>query len=279
MNFEQFLADFETAKARNEAFVVITLVNAKGSAPQEIGARMIVNFKGYFAGTIGGGKLEFTAIQQAKDYLLKKIKLPQFTHWNLQTDLKMSCGGEVSLFYEIHNPEVNWKIVIFGAGHVAQELICVLLRLECQITCYDTRPEWIEKLPKNKKLTSELVASLPEEIKNISNDCFVVLATMGHASDFPVLEAALKTKSFQYLGVLGSEVKAKKMRQQLKESFFSTEQMNSYFCPTGENIGNNTPAEIAISICAQLLKYRDLNQSGFSGEKSNSVDPTIRNDF
>ncbi len=257
MSFEKFLSDFNMAMHQARPFVVITLVNIKASAPQEVGARMIVTQKGYFSGTIGGGKLEMAATQKAQEYLISKQSGSHFVEWNLQTDIKMSCGGAVSLFFEIHNPETSWNVVIFGAGHVAQELVRVLLRLECQIKCIDTREEWLAKLPRDSKLHAELALDFNQSVSQLNNESFVVLATMGHATDVPILEEILNTKSFSYVGVLGSDLKAKKIRKHLEENNFSLEKINSYYCPIGEDLGNNTPAEIAISVTSQLLKVRD----------------------
>ncbi len=260
MNFEVFLADFKRAKTNGRAFVVVTMVNSRGSTPQEVGARMIVNGDGYFSGTIGGGKLEMVAILKAQECLAQKQKTPLFAEWNLQTDLKMSCGGLVCLFFEIYNPETIWKIVIFGAGHVSQELVRVLLRLDCQIQCLDSRSEWLAKLPQDPRLRMELVEHLPDYVYKLSEDSFLVLATMGHATDLPILEEVLKTKNFQYVGVLGSDLKALKMRKYLLNLGLTVKKTESFFCPIGENIGNNTPAEIAISVTAQLLKIRGLGR-------------------
>ncbi len=257
MNYEKFLSDFKLAQDTGDPFVVVTLVNTKGSAPGEIGARMIVIPKGYFSGTVGGGKLELAATDCAQEYLASKARGSYFKEWNLQTDIKMSCGGAVGLFFEIHNPATSWKVVIFGAGHVSQELIRVLLRLECSIQCFDTRPEWIEKLPRDQKLKSHVVSDLPKQVAGLDTSCFVVCATMGHATDLPVLEEILNTKLFSYVGVLGSDLKAIKMRKSLSESGIPQEKLESFYCPMGESIGNNTPAEIAISVTAQLLKVRE----------------------
>ncbi len=261
MNFEAFLSEFKAAQGSGRPFVVVTLVDCQGSAPQEVGARMIVNDLGYLSGTVGGGKLEKASIEKAQQLLTDKVMQPQFQKWNLQSDLKMSCGGVVSLFFEMHNPLGLWKVVIFGAGHVSQELIRVLLRLECQIICIDPRLEWLAKLPKDAKLQIENCQDMPERARNIAKESFVVLATMGHSTDFPILRELLLSQSYSYIGVLGSDVKAQKMRQELKNECISDQKINSFFCPIGEFIGDNTPAEIAISISAQLLKIRDLKNS------------------
>ncbi len=244
------------AQGLGAPFVVVTLVYTKGSAPQEVGARLIVCEDGYFAGTIGGGKLEMACIEKAQSYLKSNARGSHFHDWNLQTDIKMSCGGAVGLFFEIHNPKTLWNIVVFGAGHVSQELVRVLLRLECKIKCFDSRDEWLNKLPQDPKLQTQKIQDLPLAVENLDSSSFVVCATMGHATDLPILEKLLSHKQFSYVGVLGSELKAKKMRQSLLEVGLPQAKLDTFFCPIGEAFGNNTPQEIAISITAQLIKVR-----------------------
>ena len=258
MNFENFLADFEKAQKTERSFVVVTFIKSQGSAPQEAGSRLIVSEDGYFAGTIGGGKLEKAAIDQAVQRLQNHLSEPAFVEWNLQTDLGMSCGGVVSLFFEFHGPKHQWQIVVFGAGHVSQELVRVLLRLECNLICIDPRPEWIEKLPKSSRLITICSEKMADEVTKLSSESFVVVSTMGHSTDLPILEVVLKEKNFPYVGAIGSDVKALKLRQNLRDRQVPADRVNSFFCPIGESVGNNTPAEIALSIAVQLLKQRHV---------------------
>ncbi len=257
MNFEDFLIDFKRVQESHKNFVVVTFVNQQGSAPQEMGTRMIVTSEGYFSGTVGGGKLEKAAIEKALEYIRLQKSASYFHEWNLQKDLGMSCGGTVSLFFEAHNLEKNWNIVIFGAGHVAQALVRVLLDLECHLTCIDHRPEWLKRLPADSKLQTICQADMRDSVDNLGPDDFVVVVTMGHATDLPILAKILERKKVPYLGVIGSDVKAAKLRKGLLELNLSQEKVNSFFCPMGEPIGNNTPAEISISIAAQLMRVRD----------------------
>jgi xanthine dehydrogenase accessory factor len=257
MNFEDFLIDFKRVQETHKNFAVVTFVHHRGSAPQETGTRMIVTSEGYFSGTVGGGKLEKAAIEKAMEYIRLQKSTSYFHEWNLQKDLGMSCGGTVSLFFETHNLQRNWNIVIFGAGHVAQELVRVLLRLECHLTCIDSRPEWLERLPADQKLQIKCLSQMQDYVPSLERDDFVVIVTMGHSTDLPIMAELLKSKQVPYLGVIGSDVKAIKLRKGLLELNLSEEKVNSFFCPMGEPIGNNTPAEISISIAAQLLRVRD----------------------
>lgn len=258
MNLDCIFPEIEKLKESSENFVIVTIVNALGSIPQEIGAKLLVTEQGYYFGTIGGGKLENAAIEKAKQYLKSKISKSYFQDWNLQTDIGMSCGGRVSLFFEVICQKKNWNIVVFGAGHVSQELVHVLLRLDCQVTCIDHRKEWTQKLPIDRKLKIVNPSQMENFVGSIEPFSFVVIATMGHSTDLPILKNILSSDlNLSYLGVIGSVVKAKKIKNELSFLDYQQTQIQNIFCPIGEKIGNNTPPEIAISIVAQLLKTKD----------------------
>ena len=259
MNFEKFIDDFNSAKNANLDFVVVTLVDFKGSVPQIVGARLIVNSNGYFSGTVGGGKLENAAIVKAKSLLnISNMTSTELVTWNLQTDLGMSCGGAVQLFFEVHKKSISWNITVFGAGHVSQELVRLLLRLDCSITCIDSRQEWLSKLPADQKLKTVLKNPMEDYVNEIAEHSFIVCATMGHSTDFPILKKVLEdSKDFPYVGAIGSDLKALKIKKELIEINIDKNKINQLNCPMGEPFGNNTPPEIAISIISQLLKVRD----------------------
>jgi len=255
-NFESFIEAWKERKDSGQAFVTVTLVNSRGSAPQDQGARMITDGTSVLFGTVGGGKVEAKAIELSKDLLSDNDK--QKTHhvlWNLQRDVGMTCGGEVSLFFEVENVNEIWDITVFGAGHVSQELCRVLERLNCKLTCVDNRKEWLEKLPSS--INTIHLTEPKEHVKNLSDQSFTVLMTMGHSTDAPILAEILNTKELPYVGVIGSDSKARLLKDEMKKADVPNEKINTFVCPIGEKIGDNSPAEIALSIAAQLLKVKD----------------------
>jgi xanthine dehydrogenase accessory factor len=240
--------------------VSITQVHTLGSAPQNIGAKMIVGTQDRLWGTIGGGKIENHCIAHAQQ-LLRQHQSHDYQVWNLQTDIGMTCGGVSHFFFEAHHSQ-PWTVAVFGAGHVAQALIPILCTLPCQVLCFDSRADWIDRLPRHPRLTTNLSATLSEDAKNLPHHAFVLSITMGHAHDVPVLDALLHIQSedpeaFPYMGVIGSAAKAGAIRRDLKKRGHSAEALASLICPVGLPLGSNLPAEIAISISAQLLQYRD----------------------
>jgi xanthine dehydrogenase accessory factor len=242
---------------QNEDYVVITLIDYKGSVPQALGAKALVNSKGLLDGTVGGGKVEAKAILHAQELLKdKSTKICHVLEWNLTRDVGMTCGGVVNFLFEIHRPKA-WNIVVFGAGHVAQELVPMLTRLECAVTCIDQRQDWLDRLKDRPNLTKIQAEKLDEQVQNYNSDAYFVLMTQGHATDLPVLAAILKQHNPRYVGVIGSDTKALKLRTGLKEMDFSQDKIQSFHCPIGLKLGNSTPIEISHSVVAQLLQVRD----------------------
>jgi xanthine dehydrogenase accessory factor len=92
----------------------------------------------------------------------------------------------------------------------------------------------------------------------------VLLMTMGHATDQPILVEILKTRAadFPYVGVIGSEAKAGALRRGVLAAGVPEELLGRYRCPIGLAIGTNDPAEIAVSIAGQLLEARDRLAEG-----------------
>ena len=242
---------------KNEDYVVVTLIDYKGSVPQALGAKAIVTVSGLYDGTVGGGKVEAKAIRQAQEMLaLKDAKACLVLEWNLTRDVGMTCGGVVQFLFEIHRPQA-WNIVVFGAGHVAQELVPMLTKLDCAVTCIDQRQDWLDKIANSDNLKKIQSDKLEDQVKNYNSDCYFVLMTQGHATDLPVLSEILKIHNPRYVGVIGSNTKALTLRTNLKNLDFSQEKIQSFHCPIGLKLGNSTPIEISHSVIAQLLQVRD----------------------
>ncbi len=255
MTFFEKLSELYEAQV---PFVSVTVVDVIGSAPQNRGAKMLVTERGLYFGTVGGGKLEKKAIEEA--HRLLKEEHPQqnvhFVQWSLPRDVGMTCGGGVKLFFETYRVNA-WKIVIFGAGHVANALIHLLLNLDCQITCIDPRKEWLDKLPDSRKLSRVLSTDMPSEVAGLDEHSFVILMSMGHTTDKPILLEILRTRAFPYLGVIGSKAKAARLKKDVIAAGLPEESCRAYHCPIGLDIGTNHPWEIAVSVAAQLIQERD----------------------
>ncbi|MGF1449330.1 MAG: xanthine dehydrogenase accessory protein XdhC [Opitutales bacterium] len=237
--------------------VLVTLVEGTGSVPQKPGARLVVGLEGYLAGTVGGGKVEAAAIRHAGE-LLHSDQPGQvdLVHWNLNRDLGMTCGGAVRLFFEPLNCK-PWTVAVFGAGHVAQCVVRSLLRLQCQVRCFDPREDWLQRLPASDKLQAQRTDELALQVAGLPEGTFIVSMTQGHSHDRPILQEALASERFPYVGVIGSHSKAQVLRRELVEHGLDATAAKRLRCPIGLALGSSDPEEIAISVTAELLQVRD----------------------
>ena len=252
-----FFESLSELMASGTPLVTVTVVDTMGSVPQDRGAKMIVTSAGLHSGTVGGGKVETKAIGEAQKMLRGEIaEKTQFVSWNLNKDVGMTCGGVVKLYFEAFNLS-RWNIVVFGAGHIAQALTSILVNLDCNVTCIDPRQEWLDKLPQSPKLKAILTSDMPSMVKTLPDDAFVVLMTMGHTTDKPILIEILRTRTFPYLGVIGSNSKAVILKRDVAEAGLPKEMESAFFCPVGLDVGTNHPYEIALSVIAQLIQTRD----------------------
>ena len=154
------------------------------------------------------------------------------------------------------------RVYIFGCGHVGQELEPVLSHLGFRCTVMDDRPEFAnrELFPTAEEVKCIDFRRISDSV-SIQREDYVCVMTRGHAFDTIVEAQAIPCRP-RYLGVIGSRTKSEKVRQTLKEEYgFSEEDLNRVTAPIGLPIHSETPAEIAISIAAQMIEIRANFQS------------------
>ena len=259
--FVERLADLSRT---GQPFVSVTLVEAIGSTPQDAGSKMLVTEAGLSSGTVGGGKVE----RKALDHALQLLSLAgaqavanQLVEWNLQRDVGMTCGGVVKLYFETYNL-CDWRVAVFGAGHVAAALAHCLSQMDCRLTCIDPRQEWLDRIADHSQLTKLCLPNPRTHVSELSDGTFVLCMTMGHGTDRPILEEIFQQRrKFPFLGVIGSKAKRAVLKRELAEAGVPAEQFETVRCPIGLPLGNNQPGEIAVSIAAQLIQERDIWRS------------------
>jgi xanthine dehydrogenase accessory factor len=244
--------------AEGRPFVLVTLVETVGSAPQDAGTKMLVDAGGLRHGTVGGGRVEARAIADAQAFLADPTGPScRLVEWNLQRDVGMTCGGVVKLLFEAYGVR-PWRVVVYGAGHVAQAVVQCLLLLDCGVVCVDPREEWLARLPRCSRLEAVRLAEPRDWVPHLRADDHVVCMTMGHRTDLPVLEAIFRHGVMpRSLGVIGSRAKRGVLVRELTAAGIPAEVLATLRCPIGLPIGGNQPGEIAVSVVAELLQLRD----------------------
>ncbi len=254
MNIIMQAADDIRAK---RPFALCTVVGTLGSTPRTSTARMIVYAEGEIAGTIGGGTIEYEVIRAA----LISIDTGESCLYdaNLGRDLGMCCGGEMKVFIE---PFVEGSTVhLFGAGHVSKALADLLKTLDFRIVVYDDREELLnsEHFPTSQLVLGETTESLRMLASNIGKDDAVVIFTHLHDLDFSLLSIGLEM-NWGYMGLIGSKSKIKRFDLRLKSSGETDlGRWGDVSAPIGIDIGSKKPAEIAVSIAAELIAWRSGN--------------------
>lgn len=231
------------------AFAWATVVNVKGSAPRQAGAKMIITNRETF-GTVGGGSLENEVIKDAREQL--RLGDAKTSNYPLGPLLGQCCGGEVDIFIEPVLPKR--KIVVFGAGHIAEHLLPMLKSMDYIVTLVDERKERID-LPAFAECDRKLNELPSDALKMIDfgDDLHLIVLTHAHLHDEEIVEACL-SKPFRYLGLIGSLTKWEKFKSRYKSRGFSDEQIARVTTPIGLDIGGETPFEIAVSIVGELIQ-------------------------
>ncbi len=148
------------------------------------------------------------------------------------------------------------RVVIFGGGHIAQELVPVLAHVGFRCVVIDDREEFAsrERFPGAETVLLGDFAKIAETITLTAAD-YVVVMTRGHAHDFSVQQQVLRTE-VAYLGVIGSRSKSASIAARLREAGIPQEAIARIHTPIGTAIEAETPAEIAISIAGELILAR-----------------------
>lgn len=249
--FEQLAA----LREEQQPCVLIVVSAAKGSAPREVGARLIVAEDRIVWGTIGGGKLEHLALEQARELSATGRALSQSRDYPLAEAAGQCCGGSVTLFFEAF----NWtpkRVVIFGAGHVAQALAGLSGYLGAELELIDPRQESeLQPVPPAQRPWTLTLVDAPEgEVERLAKDSLVLVMTHDHSLDQTILEELLRRDAFAYIGLIGSERKWARFRKRLAARGFSAEAILRVRSPIGISKGSKQPTAIAISVAAELLE-------------------------
>lgn len=245
--------------------IEVLIVETRGSAPREAGTRMFVDAHAVH-GTIGGGNLEYTALKIAREMLLSG-ETRRERRFALGDSLGQCCGGSVTLIFECKDvvamEEEGFPVILFGAGHVGKEVARILERLPCRVTWIDPRPE---VFPASVAVNVKI--SIEEEpawmVDEAPPGAFYLVMTHSHALDLEIVERVLRRNDAAFVGLIGSATKAAKFRARLQHRKVPSEKLT---CPIGVLKAGKHPAEVAVSVVAQLLERRALMPIGGALER------------
>ncbi|OUR94520.1 xanthine dehydrogenase accessory protein XdhC [Flavobacteriales bacterium 34_180_T64] len=238
---------------KQEPVALVTVTKCLGSTPCVVSSRMIVTKSGMIHGTIGGGKLEFKAIDEAVT-AINENRIIELT-FTLGPEFEQCCGGKVELIIEPMNQSP--ELFLFGAGHIGVEICKLLADTPFKVNLIDSREDWFSKIDVPKTITTISVNTNDfktfKDAVRWSTNCYVLVLTHDHAIDFDVISLALQNGT-KYIGLIGSKTKRVRFNNMLINDLNIKEGMSNVVCPIGIDLGGNAPKEIAISVVAQLLQ-------------------------
>jgi len=256
------LKEIVEKREAGHTFVLATMIRTQGSAPRDVGAKMLVFPDGSISGTIGGGNFEKMVI----DDCLGLLKVgDQADRKGTRTLLKtyrfsrsgpdatgMCCGGEADVFMELFAPAE--RLIIFGGGHIARDLAKIASGLDFRITIIDDRQEILNQY--TKPVETVLTDSEYEEhLPPVDENCYVAIVTRSHVIDRRVLAKVIR-QNVAYLGMIGSKAKVSDTVAFLKAYGIEESLLSKVHTPIGLDIGAEGPYEIALSIAAELVAAR-----------------------
>lgn len=255
MNSMLLYNEIQSSLKRGEQVVVATVVKTVGAAPCEVGTKMLIHADGSIAGSFAGphtdGKVVEAALQAARDHhsLLTHIHLDAD-----QGEAVGSCGATLEVFFEVLRPEP--RLIIAGAGYVAQALTRLAAHLDFRLVVVDDRRDLADPAVFGEAV-SLTFGDIPETLRALEPDesSFIVIVTRGHHLDEETLRAALEGKA-AYIGMIGSPSKVRHIFKTLLQQGITREALERVHAPIGLDLGAETPDEIALSIAAEIIMLR-----------------------
>ncbi|MGI9219296.1 MAG: xanthine dehydrogenase accessory protein XdhC [Hydrogenophaga sp.] len=268
------LEDFLNRLALEPA-VLVTVGRTRGSVPREEGTWMAV-FAKHQVGTIGGGQLEWSALQQARQRLAGGDPQPWEHAAALGPSLGQCCGGSLVLHCEPVDmadasalrarlaPRLT-PVALFGGGHVGRALVQALAPLPFAVQWVDSRDE-VFPSDVSAQVHTEHSDPVQAAVADLAPGAHVLIMSFSHAEDLDIVAACLRRRreraDLRFIGLIGSRTKWASFRRRLAERGFTESELALVTCPIGlPGIEDKAPEVIAASVVAQLLLLREAADS------------------
>lgn len=247
---QKILAFAQEHVAQGEPVALVTVTGTEGSSPASAGQLMAVLADGSTMGTVGGGTTEYEITQRAIHAMANGEVVFEFSIDHAQSG--MVCGGSMRGFGNVLGSEN--RLLIFGGGHVGQRLAALAAATGFFVTVIEDRPELASSFTGVQYIVCE-----PEDYEKkirVSGSSYAVICTRGHKTDDEALRYCL-AKPFRYIGMIGSAGKVNALFSNLRKEGYREEQLREIYTPIGLDIASAVPAEIAVSILAEILLIKN----------------------
>ncbi len=226
------------------AVVVVTNIGGAGLP----GERLLLDADGALRGTLGDALLDVRAAELARALLERG---------GVAYESIAATAGTAQLFFEAHNaPD---RLIIVGAGHISIPLAMIGAELGFRVLVLDDREEFATEERFSPEVTVRRAdfSSDPFAGEKIDEHTYVALVTRGHRWDFDCLRLLLaRPVQARYIGLIGSRRRIRAAFQALLDAGIPAERLAPLRAPIGLDINAETPAEIAVSIAAEMIAVR-----------------------
>jgi len=264
---------------RGESVAMASVIEASGSVPGKPGARLALTPSGARFGTIGGAGLELKVEDALRGMLnggsqqvrekggrVETFVLYKDAKGEEATPLDSLCGGRVTVAMEVMDPMPH--VLIAGGGHVGRAVAIVCDTLGWSHSVFDVRAEYAdaERYPFASELHAGSVSGFLEGEDSDSLARFSDVLLLGHdwAVDqefLLVVLGRLEGGARPRIGAIGSTVKWNAFREAAVDAGVSEEALDSVRCPIGLDIGADSPEEIAVAVCAEIMSLEKRGDS------------------
>ncbi|HNR02300.1 MAG TPA: XdhC family protein [Anaerolineaceae bacterium] len=228
------LPAMERNLAENRLAALLTVVRGEGT-----GSKILVQADGTVYGSLGNLDLDRQAINGLPD------------NWATHTPMQIELKNGLIVFADFIVPPP--RLIIIGASHIAIPLVSLAKTLEYRTIVVDARSAFAtrERFPH----ADELIVGWPSEVlQQLKPDAATCVVALSHDDklDNPALLYAI-TSEARYIGALGSRTTNAKRLEALREEGAKEEELKRIHAPVGLKIGARQPAEIALSIMAEIV--------------------------
>lgn len=252
--------------------VLVKVASTQGSVPREAGTWMAV-FRDSIVGTIGGGHLEYEAMERARALLLPGNQGTGVVAARvaLGPSLGQCCGGVVNLEFEHITQGMRAAlaerlrprrvpVALFGGGHVGHALALVIAGLPFALTWIDSR-DGVFPDPVPDGVICEHSDPVQAAVVDLAAGSHVLIMSFSHAEDLDVVSACLQRQrekgDLPFIGLIGSRTKWATFRRRLEARGFTADELVQVTSPIGiPGISGKEPSVIAVAVAAQLLQLQ-----------------------
>jgi xanthine dehydrogenase accessory factor len=242
-----------------QSVALVTVVKAAGAYAPALGRQALVWLDRRPMGSLNLGDLEARALADAAGVLAQR-----------RPHMLAYADGQVELFVEVQRRPPT--LLIAGAGHIAQPLSALGKLIDFEVVVLDDRPQFAspERFPQaDRVITAPFRATLRDW--PFDADTFIVLVTRGHSQDVECLLEVLDSPA-RYIGMIGSKRRVRAVFDLLEEEQgIPREKFDRVYAPIGLDVGAETPAEIGVSIIAEIVKI-------YRGGRAESLSDMLRAD-